>query len=76
VRTADRVWGARRALWEPKPILGTDTPPALVTASLDIGGSLIKLVYFSPNVDNTAGGSVAGAAVAGGRLHFLKVCTG
>ena len=35
--------------------------------AMDLGGSLVKLVYFSPS-----GTDASGRAVAGGRLHFRK----
>jgi hypothetical protein len=40
----------------------------------DIGGSLIKLVYFSPDAPPWRPGDPPGVAPedAGGRLHFLK----
>ncbi|CAF1724938.1 hypothetical protein HID58_085886 [Brassica napus] len=43
--------------------------------ALDIGGTLIKLVYFSPNGDNCEGGSIVvgnGCSVVQGRLCFAK----
>jgi hypothetical protein len=40
----------------------------------DIGGSLIKLVYFSPDTVTWSpdGQPVSAPEGAGGRLHFLK----
>ncbi|KAL0748121.1 hypothetical protein Bca101_030123 [Brassica carinata] len=43
--------------------------------ALDIGGTLIKLVYFSPNGDNCEDGSIVvgnGCSVVQGRLCFAK----
>ncbi|XP_018452085.2 pantothenate kinase 1 isoform X2 [Raphanus sativus] len=43
--------------------------------ALDIGGTLIKLVYFSPNGDNSQDGSIVvgnGCSVVKGRLCFAK----
>lgn len=41
----------------------------------DIGGSLIKLVYFSPDTDvcPVTGNDLGEGARSGGRLHFVKV---
>ena len=38
----------------------------------DMGGSLVKLVYFSPDAEDEAADSLRPSFIGGGRLHFRK----
>mmetsp|Transcript_7130 Transcript_7130/g.26908 ORF Transcript_7130/g.26908 Transcript_7130/m.26908 type:complete len:912 (-) Transcript_7130:58-2793(-) len=41
--------------------------------AMDMGGSLVKIVYFSPDTENAAGASpFSSPLLGGGRLHFRK----
>ena len=37
-----------------------------------MGGSLVKLVYFSPDAENESISSLKPSLIGGGRLHFRK----